>query len=167
MRKLTKIEEVNKKALGKNSALFHVTKTILNKSIQDCNSDLRTLLKAHNILDYDELGEGSKVTLKGKFADGSETNISCYRAKTRGDKRIWFSGIKDHARIDDIMAMIEDISPIGTSLARYDDRAKILLGFLARQQGNAPTSSPSPYSSALLSPKINSRLLSFTGGGFS
>ena len=106
MRKLTKIEEVNKKALGKNSALFHVTKTILNKSIQDCNSDLRTLLKAHNILDYDELGEGSKVTLKGKFADGSETNISCYRAKTRGDKRIWFSGIKDHARIDDIMAMI-------------------------------------------------------------
>ena len=106
MRKLTKIEEVNKKALGKNSALFHVTKTILNKSIQDCNSDLRTLLKAHNILDYDELGEGSKVTLRGKFADGSETNISCYRAKTRGDKRIWFSGIKDHARIDDIMAMI-------------------------------------------------------------
>ena len=92
--------------MGKNSALFHVTKTILNKSIQDCNSDLRTLLKAHNILDYDELGEGSKVTLKGKFADGSETHISCYRAKTRGDKRIWFSGIKDHARIDDIMAMI-------------------------------------------------------------
>jgi len=44
MRKLTKIEQANAKALGE-AALFHVTGTILNKSIQDCNAAVRDLLK--------------------------------------------------------------------------------------------------------------------------
>ena len=44
MRKLTKIEQVNADALG-DAALFHVTGTILNKNIQDCNAALRYLLK--------------------------------------------------------------------------------------------------------------------------
>jgi hypothetical protein len=44
MRKLTRIEQVNADLLG-DAALFHVTGTISNKSIQDCNVAIRDLLK--------------------------------------------------------------------------------------------------------------------------
>ena len=105
MRKLTKIEQVKADALG-DAALFHVTGTILNKNIQDCNAALRDLLKRESILDYDRLNAGDKVTLKGVYSDGTETTISAYRAKTRGDKRIWFNGLKNYADAGDVMALI-------------------------------------------------------------
>ena len=87
------------------SATFVVTKTILNKSIQDCNAAMRSLLKDAGIVDYDSLAPGEKVKLKGFFIDGTETNISAYRAKNRGDKRIWFSGLKNFAKPGDVMAL--------------------------------------------------------------
>ena len=105
MRKLTKIEQANAKALGE-AALFHVTGTILNKSIQDCNAAIRDLLKREGVLDYDTLNAGDKVTLEGVYDDGTETTISAYRAKTRGDKRIWFNGLKNHANAGDVMALV-------------------------------------------------------------
>ena len=105
MRKLTKLEQSNADALG-DAALFHVTGTILNKNIQDCNAALRDLLKRESILDYDRLHAGDKVTLKGVYSDGTETTISAYRAKTRGYKRIWFNGLKNYADAGDIMALV-------------------------------------------------------------
>lgn len=105
MRKLTRIEQANADALGE-AALFHVTGTILNKNIQDCNAALRDLLKREGVLDYAELNPGDKVTLEGVYSDGTETTISAYRAKTRGDKRIWFNGLKNHADAGDVMALI-------------------------------------------------------------
>ena len=105
MRKLTKIEQANAKALGE-AALFHVTGTILNKSIQDCNAAIRDLLKREGVLDYDTLNAGDKVTLEGVYDDGTETTISAYRAKTRGDKRIWFNSLKNHANAGDVMALV-------------------------------------------------------------
>ena len=91
--------------MEKNAAAFTVTKTILNKSIQDCNSAMRALLKDAGIVDYDSLVPGEKVKLKGFFIDGTETNISAYRARNRGDKRIWFSGLKSYAKPGDVMAL--------------------------------------------------------------
>ena len=105
MRKLTKLEQSNADALG-DAALFHVTGTILNKNIQDCNAALRDLLKREGVLDYAELDSGDKVTLKGVYSDGTETKISAYRARTRGDKRIWFNGLKNYADAGDIMALV-------------------------------------------------------------
>ena len=105
MRKLTKIEQANADALG-DVALFHVTGTILNKNIQDCNVAIRDLLKREDVLDYAELEPGDKVTLKGVYSDGTETAISAYRAKTRGDKRIWFNSLKNYANAGDIMALV-------------------------------------------------------------
>ena len=105
MRKLTRIEQANADALGE-AALFHVTGTILNKNIQDCNAALRDLLKREGVLDYAELNPGDKVTLEGVYSDGTETTISAYRAKTRGDKRIWFNGLKNYADAGDIMALV-------------------------------------------------------------
>ena len=105
MRKLTKIEQANAKALGE-AALFHVTGTILNKSIQDCNAAVRDLLKREGVLDYAELEPGDKVHLEGVYSDGTQTTISAYRAKSRGDKRIWFNGLKNHANAGDVMALV-------------------------------------------------------------
>ena len=88
------------------SATFTVTKTILNKSIQDCNAAMRRLLKDSGIGDYDLLAPGEKVKLKGFFIDGTETDISAYRANKRGDKRIKFSGMKNFAKPGDVMALV-------------------------------------------------------------
>ena len=105
MRKLTKSEQANAESLD-GAALFHVTGTILNKSIQDCNASLRDLLKRENVLDYDKLSAGDKVTLSGVYSDGTETTISAYKARTRGDKRIWFNGLKNYADAGDVMALV-------------------------------------------------------------
>ena len=105
MRKLSKVEQSNADALG-DAALFHVTGTILNKNIQDCNAAIRDLLKREGVLDYAELEPGDKVTLEGVYSDGTETKISAYRAKTRGDKRIWFNGLKNYADAGDIMGLV-------------------------------------------------------------
>ena len=105
MRKLTKIEQANAKALGE-AALFHVTGTILNKSIQDCNAAVRDLLKREGVIDYAELEPGDKVQLEGVYSDGTQTTISAYRAKSRGDKRIWFNSLKSHAEAGDVMALV-------------------------------------------------------------
>ena len=105
MRKLTKTEQVNAEVLG-DAALFHVTGTILNKNIQDCNAAIRDLLKREGVIDYAELNPGDKVTLEGVYSDGTETTISAYKAKTRGDKRIWFNGLKNYADAGDVMALV-------------------------------------------------------------
>ena len=105
MRELTKVEEATASTL-KGAALFHVTATILNKNIQDCNGALRELLKAKGFVDLDALRPGERVELEGEFLDGSATTVSAYRAKSRGDKRIWFSNLKNHADPGDIMALV-------------------------------------------------------------
>ena len=105
MRKLTKIEQANADDLG-DAALFHITGTILNKNIQDCNVAIRDLLKRESVIDYDDLKAGDKVTLKGVYSDGTETTVSAYRAKTRGDKRIWFKNLKNYADAGDVMALV-------------------------------------------------------------
>ena len=89
-------------------AKFTVTKTILNKSIQDCNSAMRDLLKESGVVDYDAMTAGDRVELKGFFSDEIETKISAYRANKRGDKRIWFSGLKKYASTGDVMALCVD-----------------------------------------------------------
>jgi hypothetical protein len=89
-------------------AQFKVTKTILEKSIQDCNAAMRDLLKDSGVVDYDSMSAGDRVELKGFFSDGTETKISAYRANKRGDKRIWFSGLKNYASAGDVMALVVD-----------------------------------------------------------
>ena len=105
MRKLTKIEQANADSL-EGAALFHVTRTILDKNIQDCNAALRDMLKREGVINYAELNPGDKVTLEGVYSDGTETTISADRAKTRGDTRIWFNGLKNHADAGDVMALV-------------------------------------------------------------
>ena len=108
MRKLTKIEEANADAL-EDAALFHVTPTFFGKSNPDCNAAMRDLLKKAGIIDYGQLEKGgvdNKVFINGQYADGVEVKMSCYRTKSRGDKRINFPNLKSYADAGDIMALV-------------------------------------------------------------
>jgi len=106
MRKPTNKEENVFKRLRGKKAMFHITNTVLDKAIQDANAGLVETLKQANVLDYDSIQAGDKhylyATLKGI---DNPVKISCYRAKTRGDRRIWFKGIKEFAEANDMMAL--------------------------------------------------------------
>jgi|ETNvirome_6_1000_1030641.scaffolds.fasta_scaffold10209_4 hypothetical protein len=108
MRKLTKVEEANAATL-KGAALFHVTPTFFVQSNPDCNAAMRDLLKRSGIIDYGQLEKGgveNKVFINGQYADGTEVKMSCYRTKSRGDKRINFPNLKSYADAGDIMALV-------------------------------------------------------------
>ena len=103
MRELTTSEQERFDRLNSDAsiALFEMSETILKKSILDANRAIRTLLKETDILDYEamEFGPDHKRRLEAVFVtDGSRLplEVSCYRAKTRGDRRIWFS-LKDES----------------------------------------------------------------------
>jgi len=89
-----------------------ITKTMLDKSICDCNKSVRDLLRDQGIIDYDELEAGEReeidVTLLvrvGKGWEAWDSKLSCYRANGRGDKRIWVSGFKKHAKEGDVLEL--------------------------------------------------------------
>ncbi len=106
MRKPTSKEENVFKRLRGKKAMFHVTKTVLDKAIQDANVGLVNVLKEAGIIDYDSIESGEKHYIYAnhkKYTDPIQ--VSCYRAKTRGDRRIWFKGIKELAEADDMMAL--------------------------------------------------------------
>jgi hypothetical protein len=107
MRKPSEKEQQAFDKIRGRKAMFHVTKTILDKSIQDANKDICKILYEADIISYDKLDQGDKVYLTGYFKGFHENpvTISCYRAKGRGDKRIWFKGIGDIASENDMMAL--------------------------------------------------------------
>ena len=89
---------------------INITRTMLEKSICDCNAETRQMLKATGIVDYDKIDAGEKVTLLATFKNpdtgkSQEVKVSCYRANTRGDKRIWINGIKQLASAGDVMVL--------------------------------------------------------------
>ena len=106
MRKPTSKEENVFKRLRGKKAMFHVTKTVLDKAIQDANNGLVNILKEANILDYDNIEAGEKHYIYATHKKCHDPiQVSCYKAKTRGDRRIWFKGIKELAEADDMMAL--------------------------------------------------------------
>ena len=87
---------------------INVTKTMLEKSICDCNKQTREMLKAAGIVDYDKIEAGEKITIQASFKNPEtgkkqEVKVSCYRANKRGDKRIWVNGIKSLANAGQVL----------------------------------------------------------------
>lgn len=83
-----------------------VTRTMLDKSICDCNKSVRDLLRDNGILDYDDLDAGERRKFKATLQVGrnkEECEVSCYRAKGRGDKRIWITKVKQYAEAGDVL----------------------------------------------------------------
>lgn len=82
--------------------LIRMTSTMLEKSIIDASGPLRTILRDNDIVDYDNVLQGTDYkVLKDSHvlmeSDLIEMKTSYYRPKTKlGDPRIWVYGIKKY-----------------------------------------------------------------------
>ena len=116
MRQLSKIEIERIKILTENSVelcLIEPTETGLVKSIMDATGSVRNFLKSKKIHDFglQNQGQESKVLIPSKLID-TDKNInslaSLYRPNTKnGDPRIWFKGLGNYSRANDILGIIE------------------------------------------------------------
>lgn len=91
-------------------ASLTLTPTMLNKSIIDANASLREFGEIFDI-DMDKMKAGERQTIKARYADGTETEMVYYRAKTRGDKRFSCKKLSKHAKAGDTVAFT--LSPDG------------------------------------------------------
>lgn len=115
MRQLTENELREVKILTENSVEFTLiepTENGLNKSIMDATGPIRAYLKASLVHDYEQQTQGPehKITVKAFFVDtrGLIPSIaSLYRPVTKnGDPRIWFKGIGDYCKPNDILSIL-------------------------------------------------------------
>lgn len=116
MRQLTSIEIDRIKILTENSVelcLIEPTETGLVKSIMDATGSVRNFLKSKNIHDFgvQNQGQESKVQIASKLINFDKiinSVASLYRPNTKkGDPRIWFKGLGNYSKANDILAIIE------------------------------------------------------------
>ena len=116
MRQLTSIEIDRIKILTENSVelcLIEPTETGLVKSIMDATGSVRNFLKSKNIHDFgfQKQGQESKVQITSKLIDTDKSInsiASLYRPNTKnGDPRIWFKGLGNYSKANDILGIIE------------------------------------------------------------
>jgi len=116
MRQLTLIEIDRIKILTENSVelcLIEPTETGLVKSIMDATGSVRNFLKSKNIHDFglQNQGQESKVQITSKLIDTDKSInsiASLYRPNTKnGDPRIWFKGLGNYSKANDILGIIE------------------------------------------------------------
>jgi len=88
---------------------IQLTKTMIEKSIIDANSSIRRLARLVGV-NYDQLGNGEKITVSAEYIDGTETTLSFYKTK-RGDRRFSCKGINKKAAIGDTVAVALRVSP--------------------------------------------------------
>lgn len=143
MRDLTVAEEDANRFLqqkGIVSTLLHVTETGLAKSILDATRQVRKLFVDVGLHDYDKQGQGqeNKVIIQGKFISHDQimqTKVSLYRPNTKqGDPRIWPSGLNNHAKPSDILAVFVmgqeccfvNLTKIGSQKANFNEDNSLL-----------------------------------------
>ncbi len=116
MRDLTAIEIDRIKLLTENSiefCLIEPTETGLGKAIMDATSFVRNFLKSRDIHDFElqNQGQESKVQIISRFIEDDKvvnSLASLYRPNTKkGDPRIWFKGLGNYSKANDILAIIE------------------------------------------------------------
>ena len=114
---LTEVERSNLNSLedlGLEYALLSPTKTGLEKSIIDATWEYRAFLHRYGIHNYGKQQNGTehKVTVSATLLDPAgesvDTKASLYRSATRGDSRIWVTGLSEHCDEGDVIASIVD-----------------------------------------------------------
>lgn len=115
MRQLTDAEQAKLKSLTAYSVpltLIEPTRTGLEKSIMDATGPVRQYLQEQGLHNFHEQVQGPahKVQVDALFLLEGSTKASItslYRPTTKqGDPRIWFSGLKNYAAANDILALI-------------------------------------------------------------
>lgn len=114
MRAFNELEENNIKLLtreGIEMAFIMPTATGLEKSIMDATTPFRLFLYQRGIHDYETQAQGPehKQTIRAHIVqdyDFISSQASLYRPVTKkGDPRIWFTGLKNHAKPNDILGV--------------------------------------------------------------
>ena len=82
-----------------NIAYLKITETQLKKSIIDCTSPVRAMLKEKQFHNYEEQDQGLKTRKNLVYLDQPDNKnfetVSMYRPNTKkGDPRIWFTNLK-------------------------------------------------------------------------
>lgn len=135
MRQLTPIEIERIKILTENSVevcLIEPTENGLMKSIMDATGSVRIFLKSKNIHDFgmQKQGQDSKVQLVSKLIDNDKfinSIASLYRPNTKnGDPRIWFKGLGNYSKPNDILGIIEFDSVLYVLNITQIDLSKLL-----------------------------------------
>ena len=135
MRQLTPIEIERIKILTENSVevcLIEPTENGLMKSIMDATGSVRIFLKSKNIHDFgmQKQGQDSKVQLVSKLIDNDKfinSIASLYRPNTKnGDPRIWFKGLGNYSKANDILGIIEFDSVLYVLNITQIDLSKLL-----------------------------------------
>ncbi|WP_227926795.1 hypothetical protein [Arthrobacter sp. zg-Y40] len=113
----TEIERANLASLdelGLEYALLSPTKTGLEKSILDATWEYRGFLHRHGIHNYGKQLNGPeyKVSVTATLLDPAgeliETKANFYRSATRGDTRLWVTGLNAHCEGGEVIASIVD-----------------------------------------------------------
>ncbi len=116
MRQLNPLEIDRIKILTENSVelcLIEPTETGLVKSIMDATGSVRNFLKSKGIHNFElqNQGQESKVQIISKLIDSDKvinSVASLYRPNTKnGDPRIWFKGLGNYSKANDILGIIE------------------------------------------------------------
>lgn len=116
MRPFNQLEEKNIKILTAENiemSFLMPTATGLEKSIMDATAPFRLFLNKRGIHDYETQGQGPehKQVISSYIAKGNDlitSQASLYRPITKkGDPRIWFTGLKNHAEANDILGIFE------------------------------------------------------------
>jgi hypothetical protein len=135
MRQLTPVEIERIKILTENSVevcLIEPTENGLIKSIMDATGSVRIFLKSKNIHDFgmQKQGQESKVQLVSKLIDNDKfinSIASLYRPNTKnGDPRIWFKGLGNYSKANDILGIIEFDSVLYVLNITQIDLSKLL-----------------------------------------
>jgi len=88
--------------------MLKLTKTMLEKSIIDCNAACREYAKTELGIDFEKLACGEKRAVPARYiATGETSEIRFYRTNNaRGDRRISIKGIRKNADIGDTVVLI-------------------------------------------------------------
>jgi hypothetical protein len=85
--------------------MITLTKTMLEKSIIDCNAACREIACRVEV-NFNTMAPGDRATVPAVFADGSETEVRFYKTNNaRGDRRISIKGLNKRASIGDVVTL--------------------------------------------------------------
>lgn len=121
-------------AVGMTSVLLFVTATGLKKSILDATIPMRALFRNAGLHDFDAQPKGpdAKVVLDAALLSDTAVKpaaLSLYRPLTKdGDPRMWFYGLKDSARENDVLAVFVvngRVQALNLSTAHFGDSANL------------------------------------------
>ena len=124
---IEKIHEYN----SNDYAIIRLTDTMLSKGIIDANVFIQELLRKYGVLDFSTFDNGEKELIKAQFIGKNanfEADMSCYKAKTRGDERFWIYGKEFKGQVESGHLIYITVAPesdrviiLNLSVDRIDD----------------------------------------------